>query len=677
MGNFFNSKKFILPLVILWAVTLAAVILLVLPGNPISSGFKQVVPVEVQNAQPSGHGPYSYIVPMGTKLLTQNDTFQSPTQLYEDEQALGPGNSQHADIGTKGMGRFSFWKGGSLIFSSSDNSNPRTNGRQYTLVISFRKILFTVGLGILLTITLIFAFLFRKYLKSPRNLFYISLLIVTIAFIIPRLPWFVDYPIPAIYPDTSTYFAPVKQIFLGQIPIFDYRTAGYPMFLTAIFLISPKLMSVVSLQCIITLASALFFIWAVYRAYPQLVILSGFAMVAQVAQPFLSGHDFALLTESLYASFLVISMGFWLLAIKTRRARYFFLFSLTSGLLIIIRPAGVFLFASVFLTVIYLIANRYSWKCIFSLILPIFLLVFSAMAYNFYTKGFWGISTHEPVAMYGITSVFWEPDDDFPAEVNKEILMFREALPTDTKKILETSWDPDKLYWAFLTPAIKATRETPFSELVNPININRTQRYTLANRIAEKAILSHPQMFIKWFWMNFYIFIKDTASWHVFYYSGIRDLYNNLWKDVSGNDPFVMKEYTQFPILKYLPVVDSGANKEITVIPSTLYIINQEFNYLLIILFDNIFWLPVYLFVVISSAIKLVHSKFRDEGAFVVFVFGQSLLMAGVIVALLAGGMSNRYPAPTRFIEYLTVCFSPLLFTYLWKFKESRTAPKQ
>lgn len=51
--------------------------------------------------------------------------------LYEDGKVLGPPRSLHADIRTKGGGRYSHWTATALYFSASDNSDPRTNGRRY------------------------------------------------------------------------------------------------------------------------------------------------------------------------------------------------------------------------------------------------------------------------------------------------------------------------------------------------------------------------------------------------------------------------------------------------------------------------------------------------------------------------------------------------------------------
>lgn len=58
--------------------------------------------------------------------------------IYEDGAPLGPAHTtQQDDIATIGRGRFLHWNNGVssyFIFSSSDNSDPRTNGRSYWAV---------------------------------------------------------------------------------------------------------------------------------------------------------------------------------------------------------------------------------------------------------------------------------------------------------------------------------------------------------------------------------------------------------------------------------------------------------------------------------------------------------------------------------------------------------------
>lgn len=53
--------------------------------------------------------------------------------LFEDASSLGPSGSTHQDIREHGRGRFSHW-GSTLYFSTSDNTDPLTNGRTYRVI---------------------------------------------------------------------------------------------------------------------------------------------------------------------------------------------------------------------------------------------------------------------------------------------------------------------------------------------------------------------------------------------------------------------------------------------------------------------------------------------------------------------------------------------------------------
>ena len=80
---------------------------------------------------------YAVAVPR-THLFYQapSDTPEVPNEsdlaLFEDGRPLGPPHTAHADIRKSGGGRYSHWRG-SIIFSSSDGSDPRSNGRRYSI----------------------------------------------------------------------------------------------------------------------------------------------------------------------------------------------------------------------------------------------------------------------------------------------------------------------------------------------------------------------------------------------------------------------------------------------------------------------------------------------------------------------------------------------------------------
>jgi len=80
----------------------------------------------------------AYIAPIKTPWLLEpegdsgTDGTASPLRLFEDGHELGPAHISHAQIRRSGGGRFSHW-GASLWFSTSDNSDPRSNGRTYSI----------------------------------------------------------------------------------------------------------------------------------------------------------------------------------------------------------------------------------------------------------------------------------------------------------------------------------------------------------------------------------------------------------------------------------------------------------------------------------------------------------------------------------------------------------------
>ena len=70
-------------------------------------------------------------------LLDQSDNAEAPTRstlvLCENGRPLGPAHSLHDDVEKSGNGKFSHWREG-VIFSSSDNTDPNGNGRDYAVV---------------------------------------------------------------------------------------------------------------------------------------------------------------------------------------------------------------------------------------------------------------------------------------------------------------------------------------------------------------------------------------------------------------------------------------------------------------------------------------------------------------------------------------------------------------
>jgi len=73
-------------------------------------------------------------IPESVKGDGSSDSQASIVRIFENGKEIGPAHSNHADIRSRGAGRFSHW-GTSLYLSASDNTDPRTNGRKYTYAV--------------------------------------------------------------------------------------------------------------------------------------------------------------------------------------------------------------------------------------------------------------------------------------------------------------------------------------------------------------------------------------------------------------------------------------------------------------------------------------------------------------------------------------------------------------
>lgn len=105
---------------------------------PPSSGKEIVVLRGLEQLGISRHAVVAHSwVPRNAQLGeadSEDDNERSSVMMYEDDKPLGPPHSSHADIMKLGRGRFSHWRGQGFVFSSSDNSDPTTNGRSYRAV---------------------------------------------------------------------------------------------------------------------------------------------------------------------------------------------------------------------------------------------------------------------------------------------------------------------------------------------------------------------------------------------------------------------------------------------------------------------------------------------------------------------------------------------------------------
>jgi len=81
-------------------------------------------------------GGEGWIADLPSELWNETDSNEAPyrsrLRLLEEQRELGPPHAVHATIQDAGEGRYSFWTN-VIYFSTSDGSDPNTNGRPYSV----------------------------------------------------------------------------------------------------------------------------------------------------------------------------------------------------------------------------------------------------------------------------------------------------------------------------------------------------------------------------------------------------------------------------------------------------------------------------------------------------------------------------------------------------------------
>ena len=81
------------------------------------------------------HGEEARLVQIAADDPRKDNDVSSPIQVYEDQTPLGPAHSSFQAISRTGRGHFAYWNERGIYFSTSDNTDPNTNGRRYWAVV--------------------------------------------------------------------------------------------------------------------------------------------------------------------------------------------------------------------------------------------------------------------------------------------------------------------------------------------------------------------------------------------------------------------------------------------------------------------------------------------------------------------------------------------------------------
>ncbi|MEZ4824553.1 MAG: hypothetical protein R2942_20055, partial [Ignavibacteria bacterium] len=181
-------------------------------------------------------------------------------------------------------------------------------------------------------------------LSDPEKVFSYSILLFTIVFLFTRLQYFLFYPVLVLSSDSASYCAVAIDLLNSDTPVFDIRTPAYPFFLYSVWLFSKSFYAVALVQSLFTLLTGYLFLYIISKTYKSYTFLFAVMLTVYVSSSYFLVLEKAILTETIFVNFLLINAGLLIYALKNNKTSVWILYSASIAVLILIRPAALFLF---------------------------------------------------------------------------------------------------------------------------------------------------------------------------------------------------------------------------------------------------------------------------------------------------------------------------------------------
>jgi len=351
---------------------------------------------------------------------------------------------------------------------------------------------------------------------SGNRPFWIGAAIFFVVFLITRLPYFLYYGSTIMNPDSSGYFMIVDQMNQGFWPNLSIRTIGYPLFLKVVYLLFSTSFGVAVSQHSITLISRLFFIFAMARAFPRRPFLPIAVSLGLAGQAAISWHvlaDSSYMTDSLFVSAIVMTLGLLVMGLAGRKKGHFFWASFSAAITVLIRPAGLFLVPILALAIVFIIRNKFGRGALTAAVLPCAAVLLAQMAYNALVIRSFTLSGFSEHALISLTSTFLEPDASYGPTANLAIERCRAAFKTRDRRVLKTSLDPWKINRVFSRyyESNRSRITSIFLAAEPPEKYNLYIEWRpLWRRMSRDALRKHPGTALKYIYSNLYrVFVRN------------------------------------------------------------------------------------------------------------------------------------------------------------------------
>ena len=497
-----------------------------------------------------------------------------------------------------------------------------------------------------------------------KHSFLIGMILFSIAYLIPRLFYWIYLPLPGVDSDSLTYWRVVYEMYEGGVPLFYVRTPLYPLFLGLITSLFDTAMPVVVIQMLFTYFTHAVLLKTIFKHYKHLFWPFLFVVMSLVFMDFSMRYDTNNLAESFYISgfiwyFIFSIEGFN----QLNKSKYWLITSSIAGLIILLRPSALFLLPLQFLVSIYL-WRRVNRKLFFAPLVPSFIIILSLSTYNYFSLDRFSISPWGDLNMVSCSLGYIEPKEENSETMNYAIEWANNQLTEEEHLAIENSWDIDTLHDVF-KKAYHLNSYFSLKLLEHDPDIEIGKILKEIGKVSNEAIADNKLYYLKFIYMTTYKHFEYWGNQNYSFYSGILELYNEwLSPDFYPNRTLDRGIYSDGPIdtsimkfaLKdyYGGVSDFEENNQ-RMKSNILFRLYDWFNYKIVIsVFKSYLWIFLFFIVLIYVLIQFIKREANDDQlAFILFL--GALYLGGLVLASLVEVPLKRYVVPMEFTVYFIV----------------------
>lgn len=503
-----------------------------------------------------------------------------------------------------------------------------------------------------------------------RDKHYLMLFVLfIIAFTVPRFFYFIYIPLPGIDSDSLTYWIAAYQMEIGEMPLFNIRTPLYPIYMYFMRSITDGAMTGIAIQMIATFFVHLFLLNSVYKYFKRLFIPLGIIVSSMVFLDFSIRFDTNYLGEVFYINGVVLYFTLILRAIfnEDKSLKFWMFSSIVIGVILLARPAGMFLIPAQIIISIFLFIRKEGWKVIISTLAPMFLIIFSLCFYNLKSVGKFTVSPWGQMNLIGCVLGFIEPKAHYSEFTNNNINQIRSAQVNQEYETIRDTWDIEKLHDAFkfayhlngqFTMAYMPDGKIPehLDIIFNEFSI-----------LSKEAIAENKLLYTKFFYMSFVKHLEYFAQQNYGFFSGITDLYAH-WLLITPDKVFnqglisngeISQEVKQYALANYynnMPFDYDLKSKDLK--NNFFFKLYDWINFkVLTPLMKNMFWIALFFLCWIISIFNFFKSKLKDNIWAFIACFGMIYIGANITASLVEVPV-KRYMVPVEFFIYFVVILS-------------------